>query len=635
VPLDLLAPLGAEQQLRRNYVHQLRQTINAYLPSYIFVGEALQNALDAIREAGVGPHTIGVTLDFDQRRVTVRDDGRGFPDRPELLFLGGGDKAGKTLAGMVGVGLKVVLFSSCEFRLQARNAAKSLRVDLTDAYRFGDTPAPTIELPDTDHLPDDQTPLFGSGTGTEISYRFPPGVDAIPEQYLRDLKEECLLGTNPDFRTSLQNAVQRGRFPTRLAALVASDLRRFSYLGCTEARSEFDRLTVEVRLIGSPASLGELADLADGQVDVSFQVKPRYLDVSDTLDWAPAPKPVIQANAIGEGGSNLSKMKLGFNVTTYSRAEEFEALLVNARGRMSPDLELFRRLLFPKLKSVTLTIGRIPQFQLYLPGGARRVISARGVVTQHDIDVSSGQNQQYVRCFDLVVDVDADLNYGKTQLTDMHLVANVRRFVNEAYRCTIQNAARNFVGTIKIDDTTTDQFWEREELGIGVLAQKKVPRDENDVIALFFELTGRGHFGEFEWYGLSSKDVYDGRAVIRAPDDEGKPATTHDLRTIEFKLRGASVARDFDREEKKFEEVDLIICYEIGDSPVALYQVVELANSEFGRSEADPYPGVTHILLDTVTGREIQMLPVRDFIAAAYPPDKPAPAPADAEDTEA
>src|SRR4051794_16387373 len=107
MPLDLLTPLGATEQLRRNYIHQLRQTINAYLPAYIFVGEALQNALDAIRRTdGQTSHKIQITMDFNDRRVTIRDTGRGFPDQPALLFLGDGDKKGRGLAGMVGVGLK-------------------------------------------------------------------------------------------------------------------------------------------------------------------------------------------------------------------------------------------------------------------------------------------------------------------------------------------------------------------------------------------------------------------------------------------------------------------------------------------------------------------------------------------------
>jgi hypothetical protein len=637
MPLDLLAPLGAEHRLRDNYVHQLRQTIDAYLPSYIFVGEAMQNALDAVRESGGGNSRISVDLDFDQRRVTVRDTGKGFPDQPSLLFLGGGTKIGRGLAGMVGVGLKVILFSSSHFSIRARNSEKRIQVKIDDAFRFGEAEPPAIELPDSTTLPEDpETGYFSAGTGTEISYEFPPGENGITERFLRDVHEDCITTGNPNFDDILAEAVERGGYHNRLSALLASHFRRFTYLGSTQEREEFRQLKIEVSITGSPESLGPLAEYADGRSSVKFEVAPRYLTVTDTLAWVKAPKPVIHRNPLGDGGTNLGKTKLGFNITTYNSPDEYESLLVNARGRKNEEqLERFQRLLFPRLNRVTLTVGRIPQFNMYLPGGARRVISARGVITSHDIDVSSGQNQQYVRCFDIIVDVDADLNYGKTMLTDMHLVANVRRFVNEAYRAVIQNAARNFVGTLRSGEPTESTFWSRDPLGIDGLSQKKVPYDENDVIALFFELTGLGHFSEFRWYGLSSSDAYDGRAIIRRPGDPSRldtePRDT-DLRVIEFKLRGASIARDFDRETKRPERVDLVICYEIGDSPIDLYQVVPLEDSALGQSGEEPYPGVTHVLLDTVTEREVQLLPLMSYLETVYPSETLASIPGDVQD---
>lgn len=622
MPLDLLSPVGAEEQLRRNYVHQLRQTINAYQPSYVFVGEALQNALDAVREGAAGNHRIEVRLDFDERTVSVRDSGPGFPDKPSLLFLGGGEKQGRGLAGMVGVGLKVVLFSSDRFTLQATNATKSLRVDVEDACRYAEDAPPKLRLPDASELPTDTSPAIETGTGTLIRYRFPDGPDGglgIPELFLRDVRDDCFVGTTPDFTDSIANAVASGAYPSRLAALIASHLRRFSYLGSTIERPEFERLTVEVTLRGSAASFGELAEYADGKAEVTFQVRPTYHSVTDALSWARAPKPVLQTAQLGDGGSNLSKTKLGFNRTVYSSPDEYRLLLIDARGRTSSQLDLLQRKLFPKLKSVTLTIGRIPQFHKFCPGGSQRVISARGVVTQHTIEVSSGQNQQYVRCFDVVVEVDADLNYGKTLLTDMHLVSNVRKFINEAYRLTIQNACRNYVGTQRTEDPQPVPFWGRTRLPAdeGELSIRTVPYDENDVIALFFELTGRGRLPSFAWFGLSSHDTYDGRAVVRRASDRvdvlESPSET-DLRTIEFKLRGASIARDFDRDEKNIDQVDLVICYEIGHSPVEAYQVVDWVDSTLARNGAEEYPFVRRVLLDTVTGREVQLLALHDVL---------------------
>ena len=228
--LDLLSPLGAEVQLRQNYVHQLRQTISAYQPSFIFVGEALQNALDAIRDGGSGNHRIAVQMDFDERTVSVQDSGPGFPDKPSLLFLGGGEKQGRGLAGMVGVGLKVILFSSDKFTIQATNADKSFRVDLTNANRYGEESPPSLAVPDPFEI--DSSPAITAGTGTRIQYRFPRdpnGTPGIPERYLRDVKEDCLADTASNYGDVLADAVRKRQFPSRLAALIASHLRRFSY----------------------------------------------------------------------------------------------------------------------------------------------------------------------------------------------------------------------------------------------------------------------------------------------------------------------------------------------------------------------------------------------------------------------
>ena len=144
--LDLLNPLD----LREHYRHQLRQTISAYNPTQIVLGEALQNAIDAIVEADDGvPHEININLDLDQSAVTITDNGGGFPNDPELLFLGGGTKrsGNPKLFGLVGVGIKVVLFSSKEFRLRANSDQNAFRYKIVDAYKFDNESPPDLKVP--------------------------------------------------------------------------------------------------------------------------------------------------------------------------------------------------------------------------------------------------------------------------------------------------------------------------------------------------------------------------------------------------------------------------------------------------------------------------------------------------------
>ena len=59
--LDLLNP----SDLREHYCHQLKQTISAYNPTQIVLGEALQNAIDAIVEADGAAHETIVRTVFN------------------------------------------------------------------------------------------------------------------------------------------------------------------------------------------------------------------------------------------------------------------------------------------------------------------------------------------------------------------------------------------------------------------------------------------------------------------------------------------------------------------------------------------------------------------------------------------
>ena len=108
--LDLLQPPSAQEL----YLHQLRQTINAYTATQIAVGEALQNAIDSVVGTGGGLHQINLSINSNDNIVGFRDDGPGFLNEMNLLFLGGTKKArpSKKMFGHVGVGIKVVIFSA-------------------------------------------------------------------------------------------------------------------------------------------------------------------------------------------------------------------------------------------------------------------------------------------------------------------------------------------------------------------------------------------------------------------------------------------------------------------------------------------------------------------------------------------
>ena len=284
---------------------------------------------------------------------------------------------------------------------------------------------------------------------------------------------------------------------------------------------------------------------------------------------------------------------------------------------MKESIEEYRERLFPRINGILLTIGQIPLFEEFLPGGSQRVISANGVVTTHEVDLTRGRTQSYARSFDLVIDVDATLNYGKSQLTDTHLISRIRRFVNDAYATTIQTAASKWVGRVDPPDDGEqyDFYLKRDDLGIPELAIKKASRDENDVIALFFELLGRGYIEGYQSFGLSQMDRYDGRFILRRSGDETDPVIPADdrqLSAVEFKVTASSLIQDLERGAKDPRELKLVIAWGEGASNSDRFGFADIEHSRYYPDNV--YSSVTRYLQDTRSGSQIQVLLLKSVV---------------------
>ena len=624
--LDLLNP----SDLSDHYRHLLRQTISAYNPTQIVLGEVLQNAIDAIVETDDGaPHEIIINLDLNQSTITITDSGKGFPNDPSLLFLGGGTKrsgGNKKLFGLVGVGIKVVLFSSQEFRLRANSDKGTFRYEISDAYKFGNDSPPNLEAPR--QFLDDPSPL---NRGTEVHYRFPgPVADNPIGQFIQNMYDQCLpQGKDSGFGKTLKLAVKQGNYENPFSVLMATFLRRYTYasdvLNCLSEKPELSNTVIHINVICSNPlqDFGdEIGALFDGKTQFSFKINPQYLLVSETSNWVSPGDHVGLFNIqLGWGGKDLPRTSRGFNTLVYKNKEDYERLISGAHGnipeRIEKSIREYRKNLFPKINGIFLTIGRIHHFDEFLPGGSQRVISANGIVTTHEVDPTRGRNQQYVRCFDLVIDVDAKLNYGKSQLTDNHLINRIRRFINDAYATTIYTAASNWVGTIDPPNGAEphDFFLRRTNLNMPELAIKKVPMDENDVIALFFELLGREYIKGYQCFGLSQRKTYDGRFLIKRSGDEDfvTPLDDRQLLAIEFKITASSIIRDFEQEIKNPREVKLVIAWEEGSSNSNQFHFVDIVHSAH-HAQDKVYSKVTRYLKDTRSGSEIQVLLLKSVI---------------------
>lgn len=147
-------------------------------------------------------------------------------------------------------------------------------------------------------------------------------------------------------------------------------------------------------------------------------------------------------------------------------------------------------------------------------------------------------------------------------------------------------------------------------LGVSLL---KEPQEEQDVVALFFDLLGLGLLTGYELYAVNISQKYDGVAkflVVKSPEvlydsvsnplgiaeelfnrDKKESITTF----LEFKFDSDDFIRDVVRGEKTFRDVKWLVCWRIGTTYVA--EGVSITNilDEQQRGHREFF-GVTHLL---------------------------------------
>ena len=152
------------------------------------------------------------------------------------------------------------------------------------------------------------------------------------------------------------------------------------------------------------------------------------------------------------------------------------------------------------------------------------------------------------------------------------------------------------------------------QLAGGHLYFKRVPRDENALIAIFFELVGRGDLAGYHFYSLSQSARYDGRASMKLSyqTDVPMPDVDSDLRNVEFKLDVNDLVDDFAKEIKIPAEIQLVIVWDDTlKSSITDFQVLDIEYTDDGDRAIS---GVEKVLHCKLQNRMIQMLVMKDFV---------------------
>ncbi len=562
------------------------------------------------------PGTIRIEFDVAGQTVTVTDDGIGFPYDTNLLGFGGTDKDTDSdwcLHGRQGVGLKALLLSTKHFHLSAVRDGKKWEAQVDGAASYLDGGAPQLEIVEPQPSPDP--------AGTSLFYAFE---GALVSEVLNGILSAELPHVHPALAATNRQRIQIAVEHYFRAYTYAGDMNALLGLGDPKP------ISVAITIVANGLPTGVLpsellTELESGRIEVTFPAK--LWDVKEAVDrtMPGMPRPTVLSQALPPGGS-LGRYNENFlYVGSFADEPSWNSLLENPNLRVPIEFSKYKNL-FEHLRGLYIAIGSASMLSRYLVGPPRQIVAADGVPSAHVLAAPRrGAEASYVsNNIQFIANVNAKLNYGKQTIPNPRLVGTVGEFFTDAVRATLRNVAISIVGSQVVstsgDDTDTDVGPEldvisRPQLNHGALNFKKIPRDENALIAITFELLGRGTLEGFSFYSLSQKARYDGRAVMKRSDQSSiiEPASDSDLRNIEFKLELTDLIDDFENEIKHPNEISLVIVWDDTLKPgLSDYQVVGV---EYTNDADRTFHRVTKVLHCKRHNRMIQMLVISDVIA--------------------
>ncbi|MDQ5807041.1 MAG: ATP-binding protein [Actinomycetota bacterium] len=616
-PLEAVSTAAAGAAVKQ----RVRNVIKSYHSATDVLAEPVQNAVDEVsNNPNRAEGSVTVRLSVDLNELEVIDDGRGITIEDAKRFLAPDvtDKPADWREGRVrghkGVGLTFLAYGFNFFELESRMAdGTHYRVRLEDGRRWVDDPtkgladAPLAELtmnPEEPRVTD---------TGTSIRIRLSPGTTpgSISHSFNSAKYAAAVLET--------QTAI--GVVPPERVPPVAPFSARLEYVPRTGApatlpltpryRFPHERLPSGTRVM----DLGAYMNEHPNEVEPPPTRRQRYHAVYTTLDA----EEVISALGEGEPEFLTSRDELIAAIREHD---------VHVYGLYSYSAE-YR-------ESLGSAWGVPGNKQLHYPGFR---IATDGMISSWYRETALTHRGFYVdRVWMLYHFKQVEPDLGRKDFPAE--VLEVVRFTEEAVANDLIRKGQPFLRpTPRGRRPSPDTFVEpavkatqrlEEPLtpasldGFGEIAFGGTPKEEQDVVALFNQLIGMGVLPNYKPVYLSGVDDYDGFFHYRPghtpdPVQDRMPGEMQlddrDKRGIvEFKLHGSELLDNIVSGVKRWEEMDLLVCWEVGQTSRTL------AGDRIDFIEAESpierrYAGVTHLATTQSGGqRELRVLALRPFL---------------------
>ncbi len=551
----------------------VRKTVETYPNSWIVVQEILQNALDAIQKSGRTQGKVKVQIDLDNRIVEVYDNGIGFPFNLQLLGFGTSGKGAEdwSVGGEMGVGLKVVIFSTENFSIDAvyidqqTGQARKWDCRITNGWKYVQGTVDDIDVDYSDPAAN------GNETYSRIRYVFPNSdrltsfLQEIYDKYLASgmIQDDLAQSELDKLKLALEHYFRTEGYAANVNNLMSSaqgsvttDIEIKILCGDESSKlftNDFQSLLVQNR-----------------QVELSF--KNRFWNIQDAVERTRrgVSRPTILTAPFPDQGGEIGNYNQNYvYVQEFPDWASFKRLLQNQRMRSPPNPEDFKPFFDRYIIGAYVVVGARETLKKHLIGVYRlHPVAASGIPSAHDIHVPSDVGALgFVNNIHFIINLRARLSYGKQTIKNPWLLGQVNGFFKDAFRSTLMHTAQSITGVVEAPPPPitipVSSLVSRPDLEVPSLSVKKEPVEEMELIALFYELAGKGYISDYETWSLTSKQVFDGKFLIRYPGVQiAAPHSDNDLSNIEFKVKLGDLIDDFDQGRKNPSELKLIIVWE-------------------------------------------------------------------------
>jgi hypothetical protein len=523
------------------------------------------------------------------------------------------------------VGLKVVIFSSESFQLNATYAdegtgrLRKWACQITNGYRYLGGQVDDVEVEFQEPRDAEQ-----ADTGTTIRYRFPEKdnvltlVNSIFDEYISPglIGDHFAVSARDKFRIAIEHYFRTHGYAANVNNLVGVETTIPTQVSITIIANE-STTTMSLR--------PELGGFLSG-TGLSTNFSNKFWDAEEAVSRTRPgiSKPSVLTTTFPNSEGNIGNYNENYiYLQKFAEWDSYQKLLANQRMRYPPDPARYQNFFRQHVAGLYLVVGSRENLKRYLIGVPRmHLITASGIPSTHDINPPRDVGELgFVNNIHFVVNLRQRLSYGKQSIKNPRLLGSVYDFFRDAFRSTLRNTARGITGTVEPPPapivTPSISTVSRPALGVSGLSIQKEPAEEAELIALFYELVGKGHLHEYETWSLMRSETYDGRFLIHYPNIEiGTPSSDNDLSTIEFKLKLSDLIDDFDEGRKSPGEVKLIIVWQDDFARSyprghTNYEVVEIVGTDLEDYSLD---FIEHCLHDRRTGGKTQILEVSRVI---------------------